>query len=386
MDAEKPSLPTTAGLPSSLGGAQPPRTSDYPVPLRLSKNADNPPSPKEFDFPKEVDFPRDAGALSSLKEQEPSRAANNLASLRTAGISNDADFPSPSKTAGSTRTASWVNAFEPPNQAERRYSLKTVDSPRNQSIVPASLQTAESPKTRDKRSMSNAIESPNNVDPSSSLKKLLSSGPPIAVSEWKQRRAANRAAASLGTSLDPQTFPISLSDPVHETDTTKEQPEPEGPDLGMEVPRSPVEAQKLPVPKIFIERVSDAPESDLAWSSPRLQTIEEKRQEGKLRQALTGALSPGAAGSKAPSAGLHSPVLPQIAEDVEEPKTPKIKRRKLYIRKARNAAARKVILKVTLGRELAQDTKPALRRLAHGEPYDPKSQDHVQVRVRVETS
>ncbi|MCJ1468251.1 hypothetical protein MMC07_006879 [Pseudocyphellaria aurata] len=379
LDAAKPSLQTTVGVQSSLGAAEPSRTSDYPFPVGLSKNADIPPSPTE------VEFPKDAGALSSLKGQEPSRAANNLPPLETAGISKIADFPSPSKAAESARTASWVNASGPPNQAERRYSLKTVDSPRNQSIVPASLQTAESPKTRDKGSVSNAVEFPNE-DSSSPLKRLFSSGPPIACSEWKQRRAANRAAASLGTALDPHIFPTSLSDPVYETDTSKAEPEPEAPDSGVEMPRSSVESPKLPVPKIFIERVSDAPESDMAWPSSRPQTIEEKRQEGKLRQALTGALSAGASGSKTHSAGLHSPILPQIAEDVEEPKTPKIKRRRLYLRKARNVAARKTILKATLGRELAQDTKPALRRLAHGEPYNSNSQDHVQVRVSVEAS
>lgn len=124
----------------------------------------------------------------------------------------------------------------------------------------------------------------------------------------------------------------------------------------------------------------------MAWSTPRLPTIEEKGQESKLRKALTGALSQGAASPEASSTGLHSPVLPQEAEDGEEPKMPKIKRRKLYLRKARNVAARKVILNVALGRELALDTKPALRRLAHGEPYSPGSQNPVQVRVRVEAA
>lgn len=44
-----------------------------------------------------------------------------------------------------------------------------------------------------------------------------------------------------------------------------------------------------------------------------------------------------------------------------------LKKRKLYLRKARNAAARRFILKATLGRQLAGQTKPALRRLADGE-------------------
>lgn len=231
--------------------------------------------------------------------------------------------------------------------------------------------------------MSNAIEVPNNADVSSPLKGPGSSRNSSVISNMKKRRTLNDAAASLGTSLDPATFPTSLSTPLQETDIAKEPPELDTPVVLAETPRSPAEGQKLPVPKIFIERASDAPDIDPPWSMPRLPTIEEKRQEGKLRKALAGALSPG---PKAPSTGSHSPVLPQIAEDMEEPKTPKIKRRKLYLRKARNVAARKVILNVALGRELAHETKPALRRLAQGEPYGLSSENHVQLRVRVEAS
>ena len=45
----------------------------------------------------------------------------------------------------------------------------------------------------------------------------------------------------------------------------------------------------------------------------------------------------------------------------------KVKKRKTALRKARNLAARKIILKATLGRQLAVPTKEALRRLAKGE-------------------
>lgn len=45
----------------------------------------------------------------------------------------------------------------------------------------------------------------------------------------------------------------------------------------------------------------------------------------------------------------------------------KVKRGSLYLRKARNLAARKTILKMTLGRQLAAPTKQSLRQLAKGE-------------------
>lgn len=51
----------------------------------------------------------------------------------------------------------------------------------------------------------------------------------------------------------------------------------------------------------------------------------------------------------------------------QAPKDQTVKKRKLYLRKFRNAAARKTILKATLGRQLAIPTKQMLRLLANGE-------------------
>ena len=51
----------------------------------------------------------------------------------------------------------------------------------------------------------------------------------------------------------------------------------------------------------------------------------------------------------------------------QAPGDQKVQKRKLYLRKIRNAAARKTILKATLGRQLAIPTKQMLRLLANGE-------------------
>ena len=51
----------------------------------------------------------------------------------------------------------------------------------------------------------------------------------------------------------------------------------------------------------------------------------------------------------------------------QNPQDHKVHKRNLYIRKLRNAAARKTILKATLGRQLAVPTKQMLRLLANGE-------------------
>lgn len=63
-----------------------------------------------------------------------------------------------------------------------------------------------------------------------------------------------------------------------------------------------------------------------------------------------------------PKVPIAVPGLPDAA------KTLKQKKRVLYKWKARNLAARKTILKATLGRQLAGPTKQALRSLAKGEP------------------
>lgn len=51
----------------------------------------------------------------------------------------------------------------------------------------------------------------------------------------------------------------------------------------------------------------------------------------------------------------------------QAPRDQKVHKRSLYLRKLRNAAARKTILKATLGRQLAVPTKQMLRLLANGE-------------------
>ena len=51
----------------------------------------------------------------------------------------------------------------------------------------------------------------------------------------------------------------------------------------------------------------------------------------------------------------------------QTPQDQMVHKRKLYIRRLRNAAARKTILKATLGRQLAVPTKQMLRLLASGE-------------------
>lgn len=115
-------------------------------------------------------------------------------------------------------------------------------------------------------------------------------------------------------------------------------------------------------PKIMLHKPSQSSQSNT--SGPR--TIDEvlaREREGPLSE------------QQLPSTkGIpEAPVPSVMPRPIDTPTGPgvhrivRVKRRNLYMRKARNAAARKTILKMTLGRQLAGPTKQALRQLANGE-------------------
>ena len=57
----------------------------------------------------------------------------------------------------------------------------------------------------------------------------------------------------------------------------------------------------------------------------------------------------------------------QIPAQENAPDLPPLRKRQSFIRKARNLAARQAVLDATLGRQVAAETKPVLRRMAKGE-------------------
>lgn len=117
-------------------------------------------------------------------------------------------------------------------------------------------------------------------------------------------------------------------------------------------------------PKIMVHRPSQSSEAE----NPASRTIDEVL--ANERQSL-----PQETDSQAPrytqdgnvtdAAPMQSMSLRPIAW--QAPKDQVVKKRKLYLRKIRNAAARKTILQLTLGRQLAIPTKQMLRLLANGE-------------------
>ncbi|KAL8796723.1 MAG: hypothetical protein Q9195_001113 [Heterodermia aff. obscurata] len=64
--------------------------------------------------------------------------------------------------------------------------------------------------------------------------------------------------------------------------------------------------------------------------------------------------------------GEELPNSPIPAQE-NAPDLPPLRKRKSFIRKARNFAARQAFLEATLGRQVAAETKPVLRRMANGE-------------------
>ena len=118
-------------------------------------------------------------------------------------------------------------------------------------------------------------------------------------------------------------------------------------------------------PKILVHRPSQSSEAE----NPASRTIDEVL--ANERQSLTQEGNDQLLEESAPDANMidgppmQSMSLAPIAW--QTPQDQKVHKGKLYIRKLRNAAARKTILKATLGRQLAVPTKQMLRLLANGE-------------------
>lgn len=117
-------------------------------------------------------------------------------------------------------------------------------------------------------------------------------------------------------------------------------------------------------PKIMVHKPSQSSEVE----NPALRTIDEVLASGRQSPPPERIFQPpdSTQDSNLPDAPpMQSMSLRPIAW--QAPKDQKVKKRKLYLRKLRNAAARKAILKATLGRQLAVPTKQMLRLLANGE-------------------
>ena len=117
-------------------------------------------------------------------------------------------------------------------------------------------------------------------------------------------------------------------------------------------------------PKIMVHKPSQSSEAE----DPASRTIDEilanegqsLPQEGQSQPPLSNQ-----DGDLTEDPPMQSMSLRPIAW--QAPQDQKVKKRKLFLRKVRNAAARKTILKITLGRQLAVPTKQMLRLLASGE-------------------
>lgn len=137
----------------------------------------------------------------------------------------------------------------------------------------------------------------------------------------------------------------------------------------VEIPPTLSTDKRLSIPKIHVQNPTDVSEPEIAprrLSASRKDSLTAPRA---LQSAIRGPPGRRSTLPGTPPAFIDS----NPAEDPipnEEPKLRPLKKRKLYVRKVRNVAARKFILKITLGRELAGPTKRKLRRLAKGRDVD----------------
>ncbi|KAL6715862.1 hypothetical protein ACLMJK_006823 [Lecanora helva] len=116
-------------------------------------------------------------------------------------------------------------------------------------------------------------------------------------------------------------------------------------------------------PKIMVHKPSQSFQSET--SGPR--TIDQVLAKG-IGEPFP--LNDRAGTADSPAEAPVSSVMPRLMDTPTGKgvhKIAKVRKRSLYLRKARNIAARKTILKMTLGRQLALPTKQALRQLANGE-------------------
>ena len=132
----------------------------------------------------------------------------------------------------------------------------------------------------------------------------------------------------------------------------------------------------IPKVSVFKELSQDEP----WWPDPLTPMVDEVKDQDKSWSLMPATTKPWVHSEAASNPNevqprTRAPRGEPVSKDVQGQL--KVKRRKLYLRKARNAAARRVILQITLGRELATQTKPALRKLANGETItpDPQSQN-----------
>lgn len=136
----------------------------------------------------------------------------------------------------------------------------------------------------------------------------------------------------------------------------------------VDIPPSQGTDKRLFIPKIHVQNPTDVTEPEVAPRRISVSNGSSLNPPRSLQSAIRGASGRRSTLPGTPPAFIDS----NPAEDPvtsEEPKSPPLKKRKVY-RKVRNVAARKIILKITLGRELAGPTKRKLRRLAHGGDVD----------------
>ena len=115
-------------------------------------------------------------------------------------------------------------------------------------------------------------------------------------------------------------------------------------------------------PKIMVHRPSQSSQSELSGPRTIDEVLAKERNATASEQHLPA--------TEQPVEGPVDSIQPRYTDTPTGKgvnKLVRVRKRSLFLRKARNIAARNTVLKMTLGRQLATPTKQALRRLAHGD-------------------
>lgn len=297
--------------------------------------------------PPEVDRnPDDNADFSEIKEQpieaatvSQGRVTKSLQAKKNPDDTPAAPSDQPKESAeaseGPTKTSLVLPSEKPPESPD------TIEDS-NDTVTTPLKKTAESPEA--KKTQSDAAELPLE-HPSHPDGADISSGKPVTPSEVSKDTGPARLDATADEAVVPGPLGAADKETVNAANShaTAKDDGPAG--LGQK-------AQKPPVPKILIEAASDATEDDPPPEIPPIKTV--PRAVPSLSTSVSN-LPPG--------------VIPAIAENVDVPETPKLRKRKLYLRKMRNVALQKPVLDAALGRQLGSETKRILERLAKGEPY-----------------
>lgn len=238
-------------------------------------------------------------------------------------------------------TVQEVSNPEDATLAEMRYSMSTSpdDSQKGTSLAWHDEQSAErSPSTVYAAAGDSNFKRPNEGE--------------FAAQPARSSMGTAKPAASAAVVLPPEsTMDTPSTEPRLANGTSTMTDHSVGPQVGSAIPTIKIQGPSRGASEAGPDEENLDSTSEHALPDRRVMSFEEASQAARERGTDMVAVVPH------PTDATQPPACVPV----------QVKKRKTALRKARNLAARNIILKATLGRQLAVPTKEALRRLAKGE-------------------